>query len=642
MFSYGQDNRIQFSSLQDVVGIFGQNRIGKSSILDILLYALFDKSSRGSKIADILNRNKDWFSCKINLDIQGQQYLIEKGGKRRGKSIATTLQFYKIKDGQKQKLNLDTKPETYKLISSYVGNFEMFTNTYANLQNGVDGFIYKRQYERKNFLNKLLGIQIFEQLHKMANEDLRQNAIFLKQFSETDYSQLIAQKNIQIQQADYEISLIKQDIKKEQKYLKLKQDNLSKILLSYIKVDTPQISSEQAQRQINKSKQQIQAHKKFERDSLERIKTLTQENENSKKELLDEDKIIKIKEKINQLSSYKDQKSNINSSLSKYKTLLQQSERKQKMLGDLQYDQNCTYCMNNVFVKDAIESKENIKQAQDKISNLQKKLIKVDEQIQRMDKLTALFNQHKNTINKINTTDNNILKLKNNISESKNKMYQVQNKIKLNQSVIQTHKKVQQALDTNKRLKQAQNACRGLMREIQNNIKDKQKEVSNYQIKKFKLNQDIVNLNEQQQQFEQLNNLRQILSLYELATNKNGLPLQMIQMAVPSLQNQTNNILSLISDFKLQFEVTEKDINIDIKYNNLQAIPVDLGSGFERTISDMATRIALTRISNISQTNFIVIDEQLSTLDDNNIQNLDRVFQYLSTIYDYVIMISHI
>ncbi len=40
----------------------------------------------------------------------------------------------------------------------------------------------------------------------------------------------------------------------------------------------------------------------------------------------------------------------------------------------------------------------------------------------------------------------------------------------------------------------------------------------------------------------------------------------------------------------------------------------------------MATRIALTRISNISQTNFIVIDEQLSTLDDNNIQNLDRVF----------------
>ena len=58
MFSYGQNNEINFSKFDNIIGIFGQNKIGKSSILDILLYCLFDKCSRGNKISDILNKNE--------------------------------------------------------------------------------------------------------------------------------------------------------------------------------------------------------------------------------------------------------------------------------------------------------------------------------------------------------------------------------------------------------------------------------------------------------------------------------------------------------------------------------------------------------------------------------------------------------
>jgi len=55
MFAYGPDNEIDFTTWNGVIGIFGRNYSGKSSLLDILLFCLFDKTNRSSKGIDILN-----------------------------------------------------------------------------------------------------------------------------------------------------------------------------------------------------------------------------------------------------------------------------------------------------------------------------------------------------------------------------------------------------------------------------------------------------------------------------------------------------------------------------------------------------------------------------------------------------------
>jgi DNA repair exonuclease SbcCD ATPase subunit len=55
MFAYGNNNIIDFTSWNGVVGIFGQNYSGKSSLLDIILFCLFDKTNKSSKGIDILN-----------------------------------------------------------------------------------------------------------------------------------------------------------------------------------------------------------------------------------------------------------------------------------------------------------------------------------------------------------------------------------------------------------------------------------------------------------------------------------------------------------------------------------------------------------------------------------------------------------
>ena len=48
MFSYGLNNFIDFTILtfDEITGLFGPNSIGKTSLIDILLFSLFDDYSR--------------------------------------------------------------------------------------------------------------------------------------------------------------------------------------------------------------------------------------------------------------------------------------------------------------------------------------------------------------------------------------------------------------------------------------------------------------------------------------------------------------------------------------------------------------------------------------------------------------------
>src|SRR5690606_11886874 len=47
---YGKNNFINFDNLKKVVGLSGENNIGKSAIIDILLFSVFGECSRGSKV----------------------------------------------------------------------------------------------------------------------------------------------------------------------------------------------------------------------------------------------------------------------------------------------------------------------------------------------------------------------------------------------------------------------------------------------------------------------------------------------------------------------------------------------------------------------------------------------------------------
>ena len=79
LFNYGENNTINFQNLAGIVGIFGKNYSGKSSIIDAALYTLFNSTSKNErKNLNVINQNKDRGVGRVNISIGDRQFLIER------------------------------------------------------------------------------------------------------------------------------------------------------------------------------------------------------------------------------------------------------------------------------------------------------------------------------------------------------------------------------------------------------------------------------------------------------------------------------------------------------------------------------------------------------------------------------------
>ena len=70
LFNYGEKNKVDFTNLRGLVGIFGRNYSGKSSIIDSFLFTLFNSTSKGErKNVHVINQNRERAKGKIQIDI---------------------------------------------------------------------------------------------------------------------------------------------------------------------------------------------------------------------------------------------------------------------------------------------------------------------------------------------------------------------------------------------------------------------------------------------------------------------------------------------------------------------------------------------------------------------------------------------
>ena len=125
------------------------------------------------------------------------------------------------------------------------------------------------------------------------------------------------------------------------------------------------------------------------------------------------------------------------------------------------------------------------------------------------------------------------------------------------------------------------------------------------------------------------------------AIQRDGIPYEIISDTLPYVEEEINNILSHIVDFKLQFKVDGKNILTDIKYGD-NTWSLDMTSGMEKFISSLAIRVALINISSLPRPTFLAIDEGFGNLDSNNINSIALLFDYLKTEFDFMLIISHI
>ena len=643
MFSYGEDNVVDFTKLSGVVGLFAANASGKSSLLDALCFCLFDTSTRTYTASSVLNNKKSSFKCKLLFEVNGQDYIVERiAKKQRNGHVKVNVDFYTHDDsGEVISLNGDQRRTTNNNIKQVVGTFEDFILTTLSAQNANTVFIDKTQKERKELLAQFMGLGVFDRLYTLANEEISEVQAVLRNFSKTNYDEQLADvetnidvlsDNLKDKRKEYkaiekDVNILQKDILKLNKKIKPIDETVTDINLLQSELKDNQELHKQTQTLFQEALHKI--------SHIESTKTMTMNQ-------LEEFKNENILQKYNELESFRYDFDKTDTEIDKLKEEVQRKLDKIRKLGDLEYDPDCKYCMNNVFVKDARETKKLLqddKLQSDKLISKKndldskiKDLGEVEKKKEQFDKCEELFEQLNNDLSSVETNRDHLgeklvyIDEKNVIVEENiTKYYEQEKDVVHNNKVKKDIAKQEVELDmTTTYLKSADKNVKET--EIELKVSENQKK-------------EIIKIIEEVQELEEKN----VAYRYYLeAVKRDGVPYELISKALPAIENEVNNILSQLVDFTMTFDMDGKNINNYIVYDNDNTWPLDLSSGMERFISSLAIRVGLINVSNLPRGNFLAIDEGWGTMDSENLNSVYNLFQYLKTQFQFTLIVSHI
>ena len=171
LFSFGENNVIDFLHFKGIVGIIAPNHLGKSSIIDIIVYTLFDDFTRKGSTKDIININKDNFRVRLDISINEWTYTIIKTGYRTRIGASVRIEFYRSNDktGIIEKLEEDNTTKTKERIMEYFGCYEDIIHTSFSIQHDNACFIDSSNIKRKDELERIMRFEIVKKLYEQVN-----------------------------------------------------------------------------------------------------------------------------------------------------------------------------------------------------------------------------------------------------------------------------------------------------------------------------------------------------------------------------------------------------------------------------------------------------------------------------------------
>jgi len=643
MFSYGKDNILDFRKLNGIVGMFAPNATGKSSLLDALSFCLFDTSSRAFKANNVLNNKRRNFWCIANFEINQMDYFIErKARKLNSGHVKVDVDFWMIDDGgDKISLNGDQRRTTNANIRRVIGTYEDFILTTLSLQTNSTVFIDKTQKERKELLAQFMGMSIFDKLYTSAHDDVFEVSAVLKDFRKTDYDKQLADTNKDIFKFKSEYDKLvaeKNNLVDEEKQLNVDILDLTKKLKPI----------DQSITNIDKLKNSKKDYKK-ELNSIDiRLGTLgveKKQNEIKQKELkerIDHYADSDINKSFLKLQDIEKERKETKIEIDKLKIDVRNKLDKIEKLGNLEYSKDCTYCITNPFVIDAIKTQEGLEEDKelarnyvDKINtldlnitnmgNIRNDKIDLDRSLDALKSIEIKNNQYVSEETVLTEKKKNFISQLHILEDKISKYYAQENDILYNKEIEEDIEDLNQTIED-------------LFHLIKNN-----EDVLNVVHGKVKVGEttkeNIINTIDK---VEELEIKYKAYEYYLDAVKRDGVPYELISKALPTIEGGVNNILTQLVDFQIIFEMDGKNINCQLVYDDDNIWPLELSSGMERFISSLAIRVALINVSNLPRSNFLAIDEGWGTMDSDNINAVEQLFQYLKNQFQFTLIVSHI
>jgi|15BtaG_2_1085339.scaffolds.fasta_scaffold00008_26 exonuclease SbcC len=645
LFSYGEDNEIDFKSYEGIVGIFGKNYTGKSSIVDSLLYTIFNSNSKGiRKTYDVINNAKTSCSGEVSIEAGGQNIKIlrkteKKDRKDKSGNILneTKSTLTVTRDGKT--LNELSKRDTDKLLSRMFGTKDDFLLTTLSSQSDPFNFISQGNTVRREILSRFLGLDAFEPVHKLAkkelnlakkqvnkynledlntsikslkDESLRKEALFLSKKNEND------KRAKDIEELSHDIIKINAGMKPVPKLLNRKELNRQlRVAKEYQK--NLENAVKKYRIYIDSWKDEI-ADSKTTMDSIDviNLNNVLLEHETSELEL----KAARVKldkALVDQANIVKD------------KTILCGVPCDKKLHSSCKFVKNAS---NNVAKTSEVE--ESIIRLEALISEIEEKKQKLDSQ----EGAKSSLELRKSLFSCINDTNARI-RTEHLVIESKEKDIKAsaleQERIKeqlaeltANEESILFNEEISSKVEAlEKTLKILK------MTQTDNEIISISRELARIEVR---IETEEANL----ETYEKLSQESKALEIYSAATHSTGIPLLLIKKHLSLINQRINEALSTIVDFTCNFVIDGPNLEIKIKHPGQVERSIESGSGAEKTLASMAIRIALTSLTKIAKPNMLILDEPAVALDKDNMLKFSDLLTMLKDYFKIILLITHV
>ena len=648
VFSYGPNNIINFDKLKGLTGIFSANASGKSSILYAILQGFFNSSNRtgGRNVADVIHKNKDEGSIEIEFSVDNKRYIIErkfKRNKRNPNRANNKVELFQIIAGDKVNISGNANVrETEASIRSLLGSYEEHTMTTFSQQFDITRFIDHGQTNRKELLSRFLGLNVIDDLQKSIKEETSSTKTLLREYQEKDYPSILNQFEEHRKETVEKISIVTEGKEKIDKSLVKSRKQKEKLVSSLLPVleklrDVELIKGDikKTQKSVGVLEENWETNQNDKVGLMSRSQYLTDEIKK-----LNEDIPFDERKKI--YYDYQKEADELQTEWKLRSQIARTKEKQIKILGKHDWFETNDTCKKCSFLTGAFAAKKELVEEQKWLDHAVDAICENNNIISSSTFLTE-EKMYESYVDDKQSLSNKLEKLDVVSENIKLQLELEHNKLASFEEEKKSYDQNEDSITHNKNLRIKIENSEEDIYEAEEALRKNNDEITKNNTLLGQITQRITDLGGN---IEVLKEIEKKYVLHELlmdAFGSDGIPLMIMNRAVPLINKEIKKVLSNITNFEvfLEVDIEVHDLMIFID-DGTSRRRVELGSGMEKTITALTIRSALSNISLLPTCNLFVIDEGFGTLDSENINHMNMLLGYLKSKFESVLIISHI
>ena len=621
--SYGENQKLDFDKLSGIVVVESDppNFGGKTVLtVDLLMFLFFNETTKTTKAEEIFNRfsNKDKVHVKGEITIDGEDYVIvrnieRKMSKKNEWNVKTELDFFKkLSDGTLLNFTGEQRRETESFIKNSIGTKEDFLTTILTTGSNLEDLLEAKPTSRGQVLSRFMGLEFLKRKEEVAKEiygDFSKQKISniysseqLKNEIET-HQESILELNVKIKNNEQSLFNVNDAITKGKSYrddmLKKKHTNINHEL-SLLKPDKTRVEI-----------QEIEIDKNGFLLKISEIKVV------EPSDFYYENKHDEVKEQYNEV----------------YKETIKldtEIESITKLKSEVEGGIKCSHCgieLMNASITNAkiteldglIVQKNTKTTLMHVLSSKEQSFVQLKKEFDEYEKNKLIKEKYELSIESCD------LKIES-LNDKIKRWEEIQDKIQENQKIDSLLIKADIRLDD----------LEIQRRTISNSITTSESSIKSLE-EKIDLNKNKIETIKEEEKKDK------IYKIYLEIYGKNGISKMIMKTMMPLINSELQRLMEDSCYFKLEVRINDKNEVEFIMTDNETGIEklMTSGSGFEKTISSLALRSVLTKISSLPKPNLVVLDEVFGKIANDN---LEMVYEFFTKIKDYfekIFVISH-